>query len=629
MPIRPLPDALVNQIKAGEVIERPAAVVKELVENSIDAGARRIEIDVEQGGLGLLAVRDDGGGIARDELVYALERHATSKIANLDDLEAVGTLGFRGEALASVLAVSRMSVSSRPPGLDHGWKLAGEGVLLQREPEPAAQPHGTQIDVRDLFFNTPARRKFLKSESTEFRHIDLALRRLALARFDIGLQWKHNGRRAAELRPCLSPAGYEDRVRAVCGDEFADNALFLDESRLGMRLWGWVALPTFSRPLPDLQYLYVNGRAVRDRLLGAALRRAFADVLHSTRYPAFVLNLELDPRAVDVNVHPQKTEVRFRDSARVHDLLFGAVHQALRRVRPDAQHHQVTLPAAESPAGTVAAAEMPAAVSPESAPARPDWTRQATLDYGRGAPAPAYSVQERAVESVASTAWGLWASSPAPRDAAAADAPLRTPPPAAASPGGEEPLGQALAQLQGVFILAQNAQGLVIVDAHAAHERVLYEKLKRQLAEGDLPAQNLLVPVVVNLPEDQAEALERRCAGLARFGLVIDRLGPSNVALRAVPPLLARGDLEALLRDLVDDGAQGHVEDVLNAQERVLADMACKAAIKAHRMLTLAEMNALLREMERTEFAGQCNHGRPTWVQVSAQELDRLFLRGR
>lgn len=611
--IRVLSDVLVNQIKAGEVIERPAAVVKELVENSLDAGARRIEVEVEQGGLGLLRIRDDGHGIARDELILALERHATSKISNLDDLEAVGSLGFRGEALASVLSVSRLSLASKQADAEHGWMLVGDGVLASREPQPSAQQQGTTIEVRDLFFNTPARRKFLKAEATEFRHIDLALRRLALARFDVAFSWKHNGRRVAELRPCLSEAGFEDRVREVCGDEFTDNALFLDETRLGTRLWGWVALPTFSRPLPDLQYLYVNGRAVRDRLLGGALRRAFADVLHSTRYPAFVLNVEIDPRGVDVNVHPQKTEVRFRDSARVHDLLFGAVHQALRKVRPDPeQHHRVAM------------AE-PSAVA---APPRPELQTQTRMAYEpRSAPA-SWAVQERSIES---TGWPLIQSAAQetrvePQTAAQAiAAELRT----QAPPPPEQPLGQAVAQLHGIFILAQNEHGLVIVDAHAAHERVLYEKLKVQLAQGALPSQQLLVPVVLQMPEDQADRIEERRDGLSRFGLVVDRVSPTSVALRAVPPLLASGDLEALLRDLVDDEAQGHVEEVLNAQERVMADMACKAAIKAHRVLTLPEMNALLRDMERTEFASQCNHGRPTWVQLSSQELDRLFLRGR
>ncbi len=624
MPIRLLPDALVNQIKAGEVIERPAAVIKELVENSLDAGARRIEVEVEQGGLTLLRVRDDGSGIARDELMLALERHATSKIRDLDDLESVGSLGFRGEALASVLSVSRLSLSARQHDGDHGWKLEGDGVLQSREPQPCALQPGTCIEVRDLFYNTPARRKFLKAESTEFRHIDLVMRRLALARYDVAFSWQHNGRRVGELRAAESEAAFEPRVREVCGKDFVDNALFIDESRMGMRLWGWVALPTFSRPLPDLQYLYVNGRGVRDRLLGGALRRAFADVLHSTRYPAFVLYLEMDPRGVDVNVHPQKTEVRFRESSRVHDLLFGGVHQALRRARPEADQHQVSLGAPGNLSSNLPLqAAAVGSVRPFAA------SEQTRIAY-EPARLPSWSVAERSVES---TGWPLLKSSIAADDAASDTAATPSPAwlsaPMAAQQAASQPMGQALAQLHGIFILAQNEQGLIIVDAHAAHERVLYERLKAQLAEGALPAQQLLVPVVVQMPEDQADRVEERRDGLSRFGLVVDRVSPTSVALRAVPPLLVKGDLEALLRDLVDDEAQGHVDEVLGAQERIMADMACKAAIKAHRQLTLPEMNALLRDMERTEFASQCNHGRPTWVQLSSQELDRFFLRGR
>lgn len=613
MPIHLLSDALVNQIKAGEVIERPAAVVKELVENSLDAGARRIEVDVEQGGLGLLRVRDDGGGIARDELILALSRHATSKIASLDDLESVGSLGFRGEALASMLSVSRLKLSSRRVDEPHGWQLEGAGVIEARQPEPCAQPVGTCVEIRDLFYNTPARRKFLKAESTEFRHIDLALRRLALARYDVGLSWKHNARRVSELSPCAFEAKFETRVRAVCGDEFADNALWIDESRLGARLWGWIALPTFSRPLPDLQYAYVNGRAVRDRLIGAALRKAFADVLHSTRYPAFVLYLEADPRGIDVNVHPQKTEVRFRDSARIHDLIFGATHQALRRVRPEpAQHHHIALDELTS------------------APPVREFRTQAPFAYSQpGDRSMGAGVAERSIES---TGWPLL--KPWNPSAEISIEPGTEPNPEAeprpnAPPETAQPLGQALALLHGIFILAQNEQGLIVVDAHAAHERVLYERLKAQLAEAPLPAQRLLVPVSVSMPEDQVDRLEQRKVDLTQFGVEVDRVSPTTMVLRAVPPLVASADLEGLLRNLADDEVHAHVDDVRSAQERVLADMACKAAIKAHRMLTIHEMNALLRDMERTEFASQCNHGRPTWIQISAQELDRQFLRGR
>jgi len=602
VPIRVLPDSLVNQIKAGEVVERPAAVIKELVENALDAGATRIEVEAEQGGLGLIRVRDDGSGIARDELALALERHATSKIQSLDDLEGVASLGFRGEALPSILSVSRLSLSSRRAGDEHGWRVGGDGLLREREPQPAALAGGTIVEVLDLFFNTPARRKFLKSESTEFRHIDLALRRLALARRDVGFAWKNNGKRVLDLRGLDLQSTGEERVRDVCGADFVNNALYVDEERGGLRLHGWVGLPSFSRSQADLQYLYVNGRAVRDRLLGAALRRAFSDVLHSTRYPAFVLYLEIDPRGVDVNVHPQKTEVRFRDSARVHEMLFGVVHRALREVRPDPdQHHRI------------GSAHFDAAA--------PSLVNQSRMDYTMSPSSRNWGVAEttRAANGIADTGWPLLATTAASPSEAAFREGARA----------DGPLGQAIAQLHGIFILAQNERGMVVVDAHAAHERVLYERLKRQLAEGSIPSQQLLVPTMLKLAEDQADALEARREPLSQFGLEFDRVGPQSVALRAVPPLLAGGELEALLRSLLDDESEAHVDEVLNAQERVLAEMACKAAIKAHRVLNLHEMNALLRDMERTEFANQCNHGRPTWVQLEMHELDRLFLRGR
>lgn len=606
MSIRLLPDALVNQIKAGEVIERPAAAVKELVENALDAGATRIEVEVEQGGLGLLRIRDNGHGISREDLALALERHATSKIQSLDDLEAVTSLGFRGEALPSILSVSRLTLASRQADSDHGWSLQGEGRLAHNQPQPSAQAVGTCVDVHDLFYNTPARRKFLKSESTEFRHIDLALRRLALARPETAFAWSHNGRKVLDLRALQADEPAASRVRQICGADFVDNSVRVDEERHGARLHGWIGLPSFSRPQADLQYLYVNGRAVRDRLLSGALRRAFADVLHSTRYPAFVLYLEIDPRVVDVNVHPQKTEVRFRDSARVHDLLFGSVQRVLRDIRPDPeQHHRIGFGARDLQSATIG--------SP-----------QVRIEYSQAGASTAHQPWRIAEGStnasgIAATGWPLLS------DAATTSEALSM----SGHRSLDGPLGQAIAHLHGLFILAQNQRGLVLVDAHAGHERVLYEKLKRDLQEGSLASQQLLVPVVVTLAEDEVEALESKSAALRAFGLDLDRVGPSHIALRAVPPLLAGGDLEALVRSLIDEDAATHVEGVLNAQERVLADIACKAAVKANRALTVAEMNALLRDMERTEFASQCNHGRPTWVQLDLAELDRLFLRGR
>lgn len=600
--IRVLPDVLVNQIAAGEVVERPAAVVKELVENSLDAGARRIEVEVEQGGLALIRIRDDGHGIPAAQLPVALLRHATSKIGSLDDLERVGTLGFRGEALPSILSVSRLTLSSRIADDGHGWSVSGAGAL-EGPARPAAHPPGTSIEVRDLFFNTPARRKFLKSESTEFRHIQQAVQRIALSRFDVAFALRHGPRRLFDLPAADSEPGRASRIRAICGEEFLGNAIELDESRLGMRLHGWVGLPSFARTQADLQFLYVNGRLVRDRLLGFALRRAFADAMHSTHHPAFVLYLELDPAAVDVNVHPQKTEVRFRDSGRVHDLVFGAVHQLLRRVRPDAdRHHQVVFSTSSvESGGSVPVSLQRSSAGDAAAPGA--WTPRIAEAPSRYGPTPRGG-HEAAI--AVSSVGGI------------ADA---------------QPLGQALAQLHGIYILAQNEQGLILVDAHAAHERVLYERLKRQLAEGGIPAQALLVPEVVTLPEDQADALEARRESLRGYGFELDRMGPGAVAVRTVPPLLAREDVSTLLANLVADEqrleSSTHLGEALDAQGRILADVACKSAIKAHRRLTQSEMDALLRDMERTELAGQCNHGRPTWVQIGVAELDRLFLRGR
>ncbi len=606
MPIRLLPDVLINQIAAGEVVERPAAVVKELVENSLDAGARRVEVDLEQGGLALIRVRDDGRGIALDELPLALARHATSKIASLADLESVDSLGFRGEALPSILSVSRLTLGSRTAASEHGWSIGGSGALdAQVVPQALAHPPGTSVEVCDLFFNTPARRKFLKSPSTELRHVEQWLRRLALGRTDVGLVLRHERRRLMDLAPVIDDATRDARLKAVCGDEFLEHRVLVDESRHDLRLTGWFARPSFSRASADLQYFYVNGRCVRDRLVAFALRRALADAMHSTRHPAFVLYLELDPRAVDVNVHPQKTEVRFRDSARVHDFLFGAIQQRLRDLRPQADQHRVHF-------GPSASSEAP--VANTTAPA-------ATRPWAASTPSLPLSVRE---PTFAQTAWGLM------RDSARtqAGAPVVEP-----EPSQEYALGRALAQLHDVFILAENARGLVLVDAHAAHERVLYERMKRELADGPVPSQALLVPEPIHVAEDEADVLESRRDELSGLGISLDRVGPATVVVRAAPPLLGREDVSALIAGLVRDEGRpaphAHLGEVLDAQSRVLADVACRAAIKANRRLSLPEMDALLRDMERTELADQCNHGRPTWVQLEMSELDRLFLRGR
>ncbi len=615
--IKILSDQLINQIAAGEVVERPAAVVKELVENALDAGARQIEVELERGGIGLIRIRDDGSGIEPDQLSLALQRHATSKIASFEDLEQVGSLGFRGEALPSILSVSRLRLVSRVAGAEHAWAIEGEGQLASAEPVPAAHPMGTQIEVRDLFFNTPARRKFLKTEATEYRQAHQAMQRIALSRFDVGFALKHNQRRIWEFSPAASASGREARLAEICGREFVDHAVPLDEQRLGMRLHGWVGLPSFARSQADLQFFYVNGRLVRDRLPSAALRRAFADVMHSTHHPAYVLYLEVDPASVDVNVHPQKTEVRFRDGGSVHDMLFAAVHQLLRRVRPqDGSTHDVAL----APSTTATPAARLASLPPAWA-TRP---QQQGFRYGAAAPVSwASPLAESRAEFGAGAGHAAAAGS-------AASAPNADP---EVQENDEFPLGHALAQLQGVYVLAQNRHGLVLVDAHAAHERILYERLKDQLDRGGIAAQALLVPQRLQLQEDEIETLESRREELARYGIVFDRSGPGTVLLRAVPPLLSEAAVIELLRELAGDDQRresvSHFGEVLEAQQRILADVACKAAIKANRKLSLAEMEALLRDMERTEMAGQCNHGRPTWVQVGMGELDRLFLRGR
>lgn len=614
MPIQLLPDILINQIAAGEVVERPAAVLKELVENSIDAGARKIEVDLEQGGQRLIRVRDDGAGIPRDELSLALSRHATGKITSLQDLEAIGTLGFRGEALPSILSVSRMSICSRAADAEHAWKIEGSGEIAgDGEIQPAAHPFGTSIEVRDLFFNTPARRKFLKSPATELRHSDQWLKKLALARPEVAISLRHEGRRLFDLAAAVDETSRDVRVAAICGDEFMSHRVALDQSRLGMRLSGWFARPSFSRASTDLQYFFVNGRSVRDRLVAFALRRALADAMHSTRHPAFVLYLELDPMSVDVNVHPQKTEVRFRESGQVHDFLFGAVQQCLRDLRPSEDQHQVRF--SSTPLSSSDHSRSPGLSS---------------SNWGSRAQSPSWQVREQA--GFQQTGWALMQAEQQRLGSAEESADGRVSP---EMQHGEtdHALGRALAQLHGVFILAQNARGLVLVDAHAAHERVLYERMKKDLSAGAIPSQTLLSPEAISLNEDAADELESRKEALALLGLDIDRGGPATIVVRAVPPILAREDVSSLVASLArEDGREKphvHLGEVLDAQSRVLADVACRAAIKANRHLTLPEMDGLLRDMERTELADQCNHGRPTWVQLEMAELDRLFLRGR
>ncbi len=589
--IRLLPEQLVNQIAAGEVVERPASVVKELIENSLDAGAECIEVGVEQGGLRLIRVRDDGCGIPCAELPLALARHATSKIMSLADLEQVTSLGFRGEALPSIAAVSRLTLTSCARGEAQAYQLTGDGGDVRSKPRPAALAPGTTVEVRDLFHAIPARRKFLKSEATEFRHARQVLERIALARFDVEFRLRHNGREVLRLSRATDPAASERRLSELCGEEFLRHALRLEHAAAGLRLSGWIAQPAFSRSQADLQYFYVNRRMVRDRLVQGAVRRAYHDVLHYSRFPAYVLYLELNPAQVDVNVHPAKHEVRFRESRLVHDFLFHAVRRALAGAAGEtAPAHRVTL-AAESVAYPQ---------SPSSFPQQ---------DYGLPTqPGLRLTVAEPAAAPV-------FTPSLAAREVRTAELP---------------PLGFALAQLHGIYILAQNAEGLVLVDMHAGHERVLYERLKQQLTMGPVPSQPLLLPLNLTVSETEAALAEQMAEALARAGLDLQRSGAKSVVVRALPAALGRVEAEPLVRDLLADLAvHGGDERVEQRHHEMLGTLACRAAIKAGRRLTLAEMNQLLRDMEHTERAGMCNHGRPTWIQIGVDELDKLFLRGR
>ncbi len=608
MRIQQLPPQLVNQIAAGEVVERPASVVKELLENSLDAGADRIEVEVEQGGAKLIRVRDNGRGIHRDDLGLALTSHATSKIASFNDLERVSTLGFRGEALPSIAAVSRLSLISRTADQPNAWKVQGDGRDVCREPAPAAHPRGTTVEARDLFFNTPGRRKFLRSERTEFGHLEGVIRRLALSRFDVAFELRHNQRPVALLRPGQARAEQERRLAELCGRAFLDSAVFLEQAAARLRLWGWIALPTFSRSQTDLQFFFVNGRMVRDKLASHAVRQAYQDVLYHGRHPAFVLYLELDPTLVDVNAHPAKHEVRFRESRLVHDFLFRTLHEVLAAVRPGEARPGEARPGAARPGE-----------------ARPG---AAALPSAAIAPSPRANAMPRAQQAmplaVAEQMAGYAALHPQPGDGG-------LPIPEPTTPESQiPPLGYALAQLQGVYILAENAAGLVLVDMHAAHERITYERLKTGLRQDGIRGQPLLVPLTLAVSHREAEQVDAYGAVFADLGLEVAAIGPEQVVVRQIPVLLAGADVEKLVRDVLADVlAHGDSARVREAINEVLATMACHGSVRANRRLTRDEMNALLRDMESTERSSQCNHGRPTWVQLGMDELDKLFMRGR
>ena len=608
MNIQPLPDVLINQIAAGEVVERPASVVKELVENALDAGATRVDIELEEGGVRLIRVRDDGGGIGADELALAVSRHATSKIASLDDLEAVATLGFRGEALPSIASVSRFSMTSRRAGDDHGAALAVEGGAVG-EVSPRQHPPGTTVEVRDLFYNVPARRRFLRAERTETGHIEEWLRSLALARPDVELRVSHNGKPSRRYKGG-GELFSDERLHETLGAEFARHALRVEHEGAGLRLHGWIAQPAYSRASADQQYLYVNGRSVRDRSVAHAVKQAYSDVLYHGRQPAYVLFLELDPARVDVNVHPAKHEVRFRDSRLVHDFVYRSLHEALAGTRAGQQAAAAESASAGAFGG--AGGFSGAAPAPHLVPGSGQSGLALRTDEGRAAYAALY---------------GETPASPMPAVAPGSTASMALP---AADDTAAPPLGYALAQLHGVYILSQGSEGLIVVDMHAAHERIGYEKLKRAHDSEGLRMQPLLVPQAVAVSEREAEMAEREAATLAELGFEVSRSGPQSLILRGVPALLAEGDTEALLRDVLADLREhGASRRVASARDELLSTMACHGSVRANRRLTVPEMNALLRQMEETERSGQCNHGRPTWARFGLGEIDRWFMRGR
>ena len=599
--IHKLPEVLINQIAAGEVVERPASVLKELMENSLDAGSQAIEVQLLQGGIKQMRITDDGCGIDRDDLALALERHATSKITSLEDLEAVGTMGFRGEALAAISSVARTRITSRAQGTSHAWRVTER----ERDPVPAALNGGTVVEVEDLYYNTPARRKFLKSDATEFAHCDDVFRRIALARPGIGFQLSHNGR--VSMR--LAAGDVSRRAREILGDDFMAQSRVVDVESGALHLSGFVSLPAYARSTRDAQYFYVNGRFVRDKLIQHALREAYADILHGSKHPAFVLFLDMDPAGVDVNVHPAKTEVRFREGRAIHQFVYHGVTRSL-----------------AVPLQGVAPAPAAQPVTSE------------TLRYGGPTEQVRLAVEEPAVSPLSRifsatqyerpTTSAYVANRPTNIESLAALAPQQNAPSLPRTDQGA-PLGYAIGQLQGVYVLAQNEAGLVLVDMHAAHERILYEQLKHVL-DGSPGVQRLLIPAVFNASKIEIATAEEQADTLTRMGFDVAPAGPQELAVRSVPALLSRAPVtelvKALLADLRDFPAS---EVVLARRNELLATMACHGAVRANRQLTLPEMNALLRDMEATERADQCNHGRPTWIQLSMQDLDKLFMRGQ
>ena len=600
-----LSQRLANQIAAGEVVERPASVAKELLENSLDAGAGKVDIDLEQGGVKLLRVKDNGSGILKDDLVLALSRHATSKISNLEDLENIVSMGFRGEALASISSVARLKMMSKAAGDkdDNGWKVETAGQDMDARLEPIAHAHGTTVEVRDLFFNIPARKKFLKTEKTEFARIDEIVKRIALSRFDVQFSLQHNQRSIHKLLPAKSEHEQQRRVGLVCGPAFLENSVHIDIERAGLRLWGWVSLPTFSRSQADLQYFYVNGRIVRDKLVTHAVKQAYRDVLFHGRHPAYVLYLELEPALVDVNVHPTKHEVRFRDSRLVHDFLFSSLHKALAKVTPSDQMI--------SNSSTTSLGLQDAPISAQEGAKTFAYQSPLALKESNE---PSYRAN-----SYSSSGWQTDV-----KDHLAAMEKL------GADDAEIPPLGYAIAQLHGVYILAQNKEGIILVDMHAAHERITYERMKLACQNEELKMQPLLVPLSIAVSQAEANCAEAQQLVLLNLGIEIERASDEAIVIRQIPSILKDSNVEQMVRDVLSDVLEfGSSDRIQSHQDDLLSTMACHGSVRANRHLTIPEMNALLRDMEVTERSGQCNHGRPTWIYQSLDELDRLFLRGQ
>jgi DNA mismatch repair protein MutL len=599
---------LANQIAAGEVVERPASVLKELCENSLDAGAQRVDVEVEQGGIKLIKVRDDGCGISEADLPLALSRHATSKITDLDDLEAVTTLGFRGEALASIASVSRLTLTSNS-GDSKGWKAISEGRDMNVELQPAPHPRGSSVEVRDLFFNTPARRKFLRTEGTEYKRIYDGIKKLALSRMDVAFSLRHNQKVQFNLRPATNHAEQEKRVADICGPLFMEQALYIDNDRTGIRLWGWIGLPTFSRSQPDLQHFFVNGRSIRDKVVSHAVRQAYQDVLYHGRHPAYVLFLEILPSDVDVNVHPTKHEVRFRESGSIHSFVSSTLKNALASDRP--QDHLQT--GSENSSARIEGLTQGNALENQ--------LQQSSLSL-LSTPSSGYQQTWQGLQSgfnSVNTPLSNYQSLYSRQGQDQAEGEHEIP-----------PLGFAIAQLKGIFILAENSHGLIVVDMHAAHERITYEQMKQAFEDQSLASQPLLVPESLALSQREADIVEAHYGLFEQLGFSVERVALESVIVREIPAILRGSKVEGLLRDVVSDLLEhGTSERIREHINEILSTMACHGSVRANRKLSIPEMNGLLRDMEITERSGQCNHGRPTWSQLTLDQLDKLFLRGQ